>query len=140
MAAYLRRPNQDLERTAKSAAPARDDLVMHFFLRRSHLGRTDLSVTGHVGPPWSDRLDDGSDGRIVRQDPGLSNEFMLARPPLALRSGELDVVTAFRRLELQARQKDLPCAGTTRAVGIIEGRKNNGHGSSPTAGPTRTPA
>jgi hypothetical protein len=45
MATYLRRTDQDLERTAKAATPARDDLVMHLFLRRSHFGRADLSVT-----------------------------------------------------------------------------------------------
>src|SRR6266446_2954764 len=98
MAAYLRRTDQDLERSAKAAAPARDNLVMHFLLRRSHLGRADFSVTGHLGLPWSGRLGHGSDDRIVRQDPGLSNEFTAGRPPRALRRGGLDVVTAFRRL------------------------------------------
>jgi hypothetical protein len=44
--------NQDLERTAKAAAPARDDLVVYFPLRRSHLGQTDLSypTTGRSAP------------------------------------------------------------------------------------------
>src|SRR5215471_795612 len=111
MAAYLRRTDQDLERTAKAAAPAGDDLVMHFFLRRSHLGRADLSVTGHLGLPGSGRLGHGSDDRIVRQDQGLSNGFTSGRSPPALRGGGLDVVTAFRRLQSQTTQKDVPCAG-----------------------------
>src|SRR6516162_2175757 len=51
MAAYLRRTDQDLERTAKAAAPARDDLVMHFLLRRGHLDWADLSVTGRLQLP-----------------------------------------------------------------------------------------
>ena len=75
MAAYLRRTNQDLERTAEAAAPARDDLVMHFLLRRGHLDWADLSVTGHLQLPGAAAWGHGSDNRIVRQDPGLSNEF-----------------------------------------------------------------
>src|SRR5208283_3888054 len=75
MAAYLRRTDQDLERTAKAAAPARDDLVMHFLLRRGHLDWADLSVTGHLQLPGAAAWGHGSDSRIVRQDPGLSNEF-----------------------------------------------------------------
>jgi hypothetical protein len=51
MATYLRRMDQDLEWTAKAAAPAGYDLVMHLLLRRSHIGRADLSVTGHLGLP-----------------------------------------------------------------------------------------
>jgi hypothetical protein len=45
------RTDQDLERTAKAAAPARYDLVMQLLLRQSHFGRADLSVTGHLGLP-----------------------------------------------------------------------------------------
>jgi hypothetical protein len=51
VAACLWRTDKDLERTAKAAAPTGDDLVMHFLLRRSHLGQADLSVAGHPGLP-----------------------------------------------------------------------------------------
>src|SRR6516164_4888560 len=139
MATCLRRTDQDLERSAKAAAPARDDLVMHFLLRRSHVGRADLSVTGHLRPPGSGRLGHGSDERIVRQDPGLSNEFASGRPPPALRRGGLDVVTALRRLESQIREKDLPCDGTVRLVGSPREEKTMGTAHPSTAGPTRTP-
>src|SRR6516164_3016459 len=75
MAAYLWRTDQDLERTAKAAAPACDDLVMHFLLRRGHLDCANLSVTGHLQLPGAAGWGHGSDSCIVRQDPGLSNEF-----------------------------------------------------------------
>src|SRR6516162_11940523 len=98
MAAYLRCADQDLERTAKAAAPARDDLVMHFLLRRGHLDWADLSVTGHLRLPgaaaWAMVLTAALFGKTPACQTNLRRDRGSGRTRASVRRGEND---QFRR-------------------------------------------